>query len=89
MRSYVYDTVKLSNGQRIVTRYTLEESILLNILKFLFFLIILWPIELIIWWPLKLIFKGVLIVCEMVLRAIWWVIRLPFCLIFKRSLPNF
>ena len=89
MRSYVYRSVKLSNGDRLVTRYTLGESLLINILKFLFFLLIIWPFQLLFWWPIKILFKGALIVCEFILRSIWWIIRLPFCLIFKQKTPNF
>lgn len=89
MRSYVYDSVKLSNGQRLITRYTLEESLVINCFKLLLFLFIIWPFQLLFWWPIKLIFKGILIVCEFILRTIWWLIRLPFCLLFKHSYPIF
>lgn len=89
MRSYIYDSVKLSDGKRLVTRYTLEDAIFLNIIKFLFFLFILWPLEILIWWPIKLIFKGILIIIEFTLRGIWWLVKLPFCLLFSHKTPNF
>lgn len=89
MKSYVYETVKLSNRGRIVTRYTLEEHILHNILKLLFFLCILWPFQLCFWWPMKIIFKYTLVIAELALRGIWWLIKLPFCLIFSKRVPRF
>lgn len=89
MRSYVYETVKLSNGKKLVTRYTPEGYFFISLLKFLFFLFLIWPLEIFIWWPIKLVFKGVLILCEMILRAVIWLIKLPFSLIFSKKIPSF
>ena len=89
MRSYVYKTEKLPNGERIVTRYTLEESLCRNILKLLFFLFILWPIELFLWWPLKLIVKGSLIGIKILFRLILWTVKCPFYLLLRKGLPHF
>lgn len=62
MRSYVRESIKIGENKRIITHYTLTESIFLDILKFLFFLFILWPIQL-IWFVFKTIialpFKGI------------------------------
>ena len=60
MRTYVRESVKIGDHTRVVSRYTPSEYIILNIPKFLFFLFIVWP-----------------------LQIIWFVIKLPFKLIFK------
>ena len=85
MKSYIYESVKLSNGGR----YTPAEGLAYSIIKFLIFLFIVWPLQLFVWLPIKLIFKGILIICEFTLRGIWWLIKLPFCLLFTRKFPNF
>ena len=89
MKSYIYESVKLSNGGRYVVRYTPAEGLAYSIIKFLIFLFIVWPLQLFVWLPIKLIFKGILIICEFTLRGIWWLIKLPFCLLFTRKFPNF
>ena len=62
MRSYVRESRKIDENTRIITHYTLTESIILNILKLLFFLFFLWPIQL-FWFVFKTIitlpFKGI------------------------------
>lgn len=88
MRSYVYESVKLSDGKRLVTRYTLGEVIWFNILKFLFYLFMLWPLEIFVWRPLKLMVKGSLIGIEMMFRLILWIIKCPFYLACRRRLPR-
>ena len=89
MKSYIYESVKLSNGGRYVVRYTPAEGIVYSIIKFLAFLFIVWPVQLFVWWPLKFIFKGILIAIEFILRGIWWLIKLPFSLIFTKKKPKF
>ena len=89
MRSYIYESFKLSNGGRYVVRYTPAEGIVYSIIKFLFFLFLIWPFQLFVWWPIKIMFKGFLIVCELILRSIWWLIKLPFCLLFMHKCPKF
>lgn len=89
MRSYIYESVKLSDGRRFVRRYTPAEGLVYSILKFIAFLFVVWPLQILVWWPMKLILKGFLILCEMIVRSIWWLIKLPFCLLFKRTMPNF
>lgn len=89
MRIYVVDHVKLSNGKHLVSRYTPEEYIAGTILKFFLFLFIIWPFQIFIWWPLKFLFKLILIIGEIVLRGIWWLIRLPFCELFTHKPPEF
>lgn len=89
MRSYIYESVKLSNGGRYVIRYTPAEGIVYSIIKFLLFLFLIWPFQLFVWWPIKIIFKGVLIICELIIRSILWVVKLPFCLLFKHTFPKF
>lgn len=89
MKSYVYETVKLSDGRRIVSKYTLGESIIHDIIKLLFYIFIVWPFQLFVWWPIKIMFKGALIVCELVLRGIWWLVKLPFTLLFMKRIPRF
>lgn len=89
MRSYIYESVKLSNGGRYVIRYTPAEGIVYSIIKFLLFLFLIWPFQLFVWWPIKIIFKVALILCELIIRSILWVIKLPFCLLFKHAFPKF
>lgn len=89
MRSYIYENVKLSNGKHFIRRYTPVEGIVYNIIKFLCFLFVIWPLEIFVWWPIKLIVKAILILCEIILRIVWWLIRLPFCLLFYKRTPIF
>ena len=89
MKSYIYETVKLSNGGKFVVRYTPAEGIVFSILKFLLFLCLVWPFQLFVWWPIKLMFKGFLILCELAIRAAFWLIKLPFCLLFAKRCPKF
>lgn len=35
------------------------------------------------------IFKMIAFIFKLGVRIIWWVIRLPFCLVFKREIPEF
>ena len=50
----------------------------------LFFLFVapFWTILVIILW---LIFKLIINLIKLILKVIWWLIRLPFCLIFNRE----
>lgn len=89
MQSYIYESIKLSDGRRFVRKYTPVEGIVSNILTFLVYLFVIWPLEIFVWWPLKLFFKGMLIAIELLLRGMWWLIKLPFCLIFARRLPKY
>ena len=89
MKSYIYESVKLSDGKHFVKRYTPVEGLVFNLLNFLCYLFIIWPIQIFVWWPIKLIFKGFLILCELILRGIWWLVRLPFCLLFYKRMPIF
>ena len=89
MQSYIYESVKLSDGRRYVAKYTPAEGCIYSIIKFLFFLFLVWPFQLFVWWPIKFIFKGILIVCEFAIRGVLWLIKLPFSLIFRGQLPKF
>jgi len=89
MKSYIYENFKLSDGRNYVVRYTPAEGILYSILKFFAFLFFVWPIQLFVWWPLKLLFKGILIFGELIIRGIWWLIKLPFCRLFLKRYPKF
>lgn len=88
MKSYVYETVKFKDGGRLVTKYTVGESLALSIMKFLFFLFILWPLEFFVFWPMVILFKLFLILCEFAIRGIFWLIKLPFCLAFSKNIQN-
>lgn len=89
MRSYVYETVKLSNTKRIVTRYTPSEALFISIIKLLAYLLIVWPFEISVWWPVKVVFKYTLVLCELLLRCLWWLIRLPLFILAKKKMPSF
>ena len=63
---------------------TFESSWILGILFFLISPI--WTMVVIsIWFIFKMFIKLLIFV----LRIAWWIIRLPFCLIFLRELPKF
>ncbi len=89
VRSYVYETVKLSNTKRIVTRYTPSEALFISIIKLLAYLLIVWPFEIFVWWPVKVVFKYTLVLCELLLRCLWWLIRLPLFILAKKKMPSF
>ena len=45
MKSYVRESIKLGNGKTLITHYTTSEYFWMSVLKFVFFLLVLWPIE--------------------------------------------
>lgn len=49
------------------------------------YMILLIIIVAIIWY----ILKGIFILCKFLLRIIWWLVRVPFCLIFRKEWPEF
>lgn len=71
MYSYIRESRDLGNGRRYITRYTPGEYLFINIIKFFFFLFVVWPLEI------------VLIICLAILKIIWFVISLPFKLIIR------
>lgn len=89
MRSFVIEHVKLDDKTRFITRYTPSEYIRWSILKFLLCLFVLWPLEFLVVYPCWFLLKVFLLLCELILRGIWWLIKLPFCLLFKKRLPLF
>lgn len=99
MKSYVFEKVKI-NGTTFITKWNNTDFLLWSIMKFLLFLFIVWPFEIFIVIPFLFIGKLFLALCEFILRGlwwlfifllrcVWWLIKLPFCLLFKRSTPNF
>jgi len=88
MKTYVYDKKKLSDGKIMVTRYTLGESLFINIVKLIFFIIILWPLEIALW-IFILICKLLFNICVYLFKILLWIIKLPFCLLLYKRLPNF
>lgn len=89
MKSYIYESVKLPDGKRYITRLTPSEYVFNSIIKFLFCLFIVWPLQIFFFYPFLYTIKVLLIICEFILRGIWWLIKLPFCLIFKKTTPQF
>ena len=71
MHSYIRESRDLGNGRRLITRYTPGEYFFINLIKFLFFLFVVWPIEI------------TLIICLAILKVIWFIISLPFKLIIR------
>ena len=71
MNIYIRESRNLGNGRRLITRYTPGEYLVYNIIKFFFFLFIIWPLEI------------TLIIFLAILKIIWFVISLPFKLIFR------
>lgn len=51
--------------------------------------LIISPFWTILVFALWLIFKLIVNIIKFALKIIWWIIRLPFCLIFYRELPSF
>ena len=88
MRTYVYDRKKLSDGKIMVTRYTLSESLFINSIKLIFFVTILWPLE-IAFWLLVIVCKILFIIVKYIFKIMLWLIKMPFCLLFSKRLPNF
>ena len=80
MRSYVRESIELSNNRRLITHYTTSEFIWLSIIKFLFFLFFLWPLELTFW----LIF----IIVKYSFKLLILIIKLPFKLLSKNKDKN-
>lgn len=93
MKSYVIEHLPIGNNAHIITKYSHADFFLWSVFKFLAMLFIVWPIEIFIVIPLRVIGILLLALCEMILkitfRSIWWVIKLPFCLLFKHRLPKF
>ena len=89
MKSFVIENIKLPNGQRIIKRYTVAESFIASVGKFIFFLTIVWPFQFLVMYPVIIICWLLLILLELIIRAIFWLIKLPFCLLFLKRYPNF
>lgn len=77
MHSYIRESHDMGNGRRYIVRYTPGEYLAFNIIKFLCFLCIVWPIQLEFW-------MGFFII-KSILKALWWIISLPFRLIFHKK----
>lgn len=88
MESYVLRVKRNSDGTRIVTRYSLGESIFIDIIKLIFYVFVLWPLELFVILPIRLLILLFLIVIEFIIRGLFWLIKLPFCLLFLHRLPE-
>ncbi len=71
MNVYIRESKSLGDGKRLITHYTPGEYLFLSIIKFLFFLFVLWPLEI------------TLIIIVFFLKVIWFCITLPFKLIIK------
>ena len=55
MKTYVRESHKLGKGAYMITRYTAGEYMLLNIIKLIFFVLILWPLEIVFFTILLLV----------------------------------
>lgn len=77
MRSYVRESIELSNNRRLITHYTPSEFFWLSIIKFLIFLFFLWPLELGFW----LIF----IFLKISIKLLIFLLMLPFKLLSKNK----
>lgn len=89
MKTYVFERERLKDGTSMITRYEPGEYLWWTLLKFLLFLFFLWPLELFFWFIIYPLFWLFVIALKFFLRCIWWLIKLPFCLIFKKRLPMF
>ena len=49
MNTYVRKSRKLEKGTYIITKYTAGEYLFLNIVKLVFFVLILWPVEIVLY----------------------------------------
>ena len=55
MNTYVRKSRKLEKGTYMITKYTAGEYLFLNIVKLVFFVLILWPVEIVLFTFLFLI----------------------------------
>ena len=49
MKTYVRKSRRLEKGTYIITKYTAGEYLFLNIVKLVFFVLILWPVEIVLY----------------------------------------
>ena len=89
MRVQIVERTRLNEKAVFVTRYTPGEYVLASILTFLLNLFFIWPIELFVLTPLKWVLVFIIWLFQLLINCIWWLIRLPFCLLFKRHFPEF
>lgn len=61
-----------------------DESVGNGCITFLYMILII-VIVAIVWY----IFKGIVLLFKFILRILWWIIRTPFCLIFRKEWPRF
>ena len=47
MKTYVRKSRRLEKGTYMITKYTTGEYLFLNIVKLIFFVLILWPVEIV------------------------------------------
>ena len=73
MKTYVRESHKLGKGAYMITRYTAGEYMLLNILKLIFFVLILWPLE--------IVFFTILFLVKLAAGATIGILLLPFKMI--------
>ena len=77
MRTYIRESKDLGNGKRMITHYTLGESLMFNIIKLILFIFIVWPVE-ILWIVFKWLMKLVAKLLKYVIKAIVKLVTLPF-----------
>ncbi len=72
---------KLPNGMKMITKYKPEEIFFISIIKFLFYLFLVWPLQIaIIFWIF--IFKLILKILLFITITIIKIVTLPFKIIF-------
>lgn len=84
MKSYVRVTDDLGNGRKLITHFTPGGYVVITILKFLLFLLVIWPVEL-AFWAIFFIVKYTLIAIYYVLKGILIALAFPFKLLFGRK----
>ena len=89
MKTYVYERERMKDGTSMITRYELGEYFWVSVVKFLAFIFLLWTLELVFWFVIYPAFWLCVIAVKFLLRCVWWLIKLPFCLLFKKRLPLF
>lgn len=67
MRSYIRESRNMGNGKHFIRYYTLEEDLILSIIKFVLFLFCVWPLQLMFW---------VTIFClKCMIKLLFWMIK--------------
>lgn len=72
MRSYIRESRKLADGRRYIAHYTPGEYLILNLIKFAFYLCVVWPVQL-AFLLIQLLLSLIVEVFKLIGRGIKWI----------------